>query len=223
MSGSRQPDRVAVYREAVGRLLMGRRKRQGLTIGQLGKAAGMSRAAVGRIEAGDASPNVEQLRRLAGALQATPAVVYGELDRAIAYLEGRGTLIVEVMPGDGSAQGRLEPPPADVPWPLLRVSGPTLMREIEAGLGLRPAPPRTPADAFAAQCDALGLVRPRTRAELERAQRSIAVAILDGALDEGLLPAFGPPDPLAEDSALLEFIDLDDLEPGEAPDPESNR
>ena len=212
MGGSASPDRVAVYREAVGRLLMSRRKRSELTLGQLAKRAEMSRAGLGRIEAGESSPNVELIRRLTDALGTTPAVLFADLERAITYLEARGTLIVEAMPGEASGRGRLAPVPKAEPaaWPRLRVAGVTLMREIEAGLGLRADPPRTPDDAFRTQCEALGLGRPRTAAERRQAANLIAAAILDGGLDEALVPDFGPPDPLAEDTALLEPLDPDD-------------
>ena len=207
-----RPDRVVVYREALGRLLMSHRKRAEITLGQLGKRSGMSRAAVGRIEAGDSSPNIEQLRRLAEALETTPALLLIELERAIGYLQGRRTLIVEAMPDEASLLGRLVQPPdllINSARPLLRVAGATLMREIEAGLGLRPDPPRTRWEALLADCAQAGIVPPIGRADEWRARRDLALAILDESFDSSEMALFGPPDPLMEDSALLEVEDDD--------------
>ena len=205
-------DRVVVYREALGRLVMSRRKRQDLSIGQLGERAGMSRAAVGRIEAGDSSPNIEQLRRLGDALQTTPARLLGELERAIDYLERRQTLIVEAVGDEIRARGRLVAapelltPPTE---PLLRVAGSTLMREIEAALGLRPDPPRTPWEALLANCALAGVAPPRGPSDMARVRRELAIAILDPSFDSSELTSFGPPDPMSEESQYLEFVDAD--------------
>lgn len=211
--GDTTPDRVVVYREALGRLLMGHRKRGGLTLGKLGKLADMSRAAVGRIEAGGSSPNVEQLLRLATALGTTPAKLFAELEQGIRYLERRRTLIVEAMPDEATARGRLLQPPQvllTANQPLLRVAGATLMREIEAGLGLRDDPPRTRHEAFLVDCAKAGITPPTSPADEMRARRELAIAILDESFDSSEMALFGPPDPLMEDSALLE-VEGDDV------------
>ena len=202
------PDRVAVYREVFGRLVMSRRRRADLSVGGLGKRASMSRGAIGRIEAGESSPNLEQLERLAVALDSSGAGLLAQLQTAVGYLEGRGTLIVEGMPGEVLDRGRLVPPDPSSALPvaaLLRVSSVTLMYEVEAALGLRPDPPRTPIDAFARSCRALGIDLPRVQIEYQAAAARIALAILDGTLDDENLATFGPPDPLFEDSAFLEI------------------
>jgi len=207
------PDRVAVYREVFGRLLMSRRRRAGLNVGALGKRASMSRGAVGRIEAGESSPNLEQLERLAVALGVSGAELLAQLRTAVGYLQSRGTVIVEGMPGVVTDRGRLVPPDSSGTVPvaaLLRVSSVTLMYEVEAALGERPDPPRTPIDAFARSCRALGIDLPRVWIEYQAAAARIALAILDGTLDDENLVTFGPPDPLFEDSAFLEI----DLDPG---------
>ncbi len=207
MDNVEAPDRVVVYREALGRLLMSRRKRAELTLGKLATAAGMSRAAVGRIEAGDSSPNIEQIRRLAVALATTPAALLADLETGIDYLERRRTLVVEATSDDLSTRGRLVPSPelhGNSRVPLMQVAGVTLMREIEAALGLRPDPPRTAEEAFLAECHFLGIAPPRTAVERERAQNLIAIAILEGRFDGDGVVMFGPPDPELEDSVLLE-------------------
>jgi len=213
-TGDKTPDRVVVYREALGRLLMSHRKRGDLTIGGLGKLAGMSRAAVGRIEAGESSPNIEQLRRLGEALGTTPATLLAELERAITYLEGRRTLIVEAMPDEATARGRLLEPPRVLlssGQPLLRVAGATLMREIEAGLALRQGdPPRTSREAFLADCTKAGIALPTSAADEQRARRELALAILEDRFDSSEMAIFGPPDPLMEDLAFIE-VEGDDV------------
>jgi transcriptional regulator with XRE-family HTH domain len=204
------PDRVAVYREVVGRRLMSARKRAKFSLGALAREAAMSRAAVGRIEAGAASPNVEQLRRLTRALGTTTSQLFADTERAIVYLEGRRTLIVEAVGAAVPERGRLVQPPEvllQAPRRLLQVAGPTLMREVEAALGLRPDPPRTPAEVLTAQCDDLGLPLPRTHAEHRRTKGAIAAGILDGRIKADELTVFGPSDPLMEDSAYLEVED----------------
>ena len=204
-------DRVAVYREVLGRLLMSRRKRAGLTLSALAKAAGISRAAAGRLEFGAAAPNVEQLRRLATALEEKPSTLMAELEQAIDYMESRRTLIVEAMPEDATKRSRLLRPPELLftsPIAMIRVTGATLMKEIEAALGLRPDPPRTPTEAFLSNCRLAGVPLPTSRTDLERAKCALALAILDDDVDSDAMTFFLDPDQEAE---LLDFIEIDEL------------
>jgi len=196
-------DRVAVIREVFGRLVMARRRRVGLNLKALAEAAGMSRPALGRIERGAASPNLEQLRRIALALQTTAGELVAEFDRAIAYLEGRGTRLLEAKPGEARERGRLEP--ADVAAiayaRLLPVVGPVLVHEIEASLGWRPDPPRTRGEAFVANCALAGVELPRGVADAERARRELMLAILEDRVDASEITTFGPADDDLEEQA----------------------
>lgn len=196
-------DRVAVFREVFGRLVMARRRRAGLNLKALAEVAGMSRPALGRIERGAASPNLEQLRRIALALQTTAGELVGEFDRAIAYLEARGTRLLEAKPGEARERGRLEPAElAAIAFArLLPVVGPALVREIEASLGWRPDPPRTRGEAFVADCALAGVELPRDALDVERAKRELALAILEDRVDASELTAFGPPDDDLEEQA----------------------
>jgi transcriptional regulator with XRE-family HTH domain len=198
-----RPDRRAVMREVFGRLVMARRKRAGLTLRALAEAAGMSRPALGRIERGATGPNLEQLRRIALALQTTAGELVGEFDRAIGYLEARGTRLLEAAPGEARERGRLEPANlAAVAFArLVPVVGPALVKEIEASLGWRPDPPRTRDEAFVANCALAGVELPRDAADVGRAQRELALAILEDRVDPGDLTTFGSTDDELEEQA----------------------
>lgn len=75
-----------VRRDALAQALVAARQRAGLTQERLAETSGLSRSAIARLEAGEASISSDRLWDLAKALGTTPSAIYAaaEADRAAA-------------------------------------------------------------------------------------------------------------------------------------------
>ncbi|HTQ12950.1 MAG TPA: helix-turn-helix transcriptional regulator [Rhizomicrobium sp.] len=83
------------YSALLGRLIQHHRERIGLSQSQVAAALGIMQPAYSRIEKGDTSITVTQLRAASHALQLSPSHLLNEADRWAQQLRGRGVTVTD--------------------------------------------------------------------------------------------------------------------------------
>lgn len=87
---------VVPYPVLVGQIIQARRNEMGLNQNQLANAIGLSRSAYSRIESGDTSMTLSQLRPVARSLGLAPSQLLAEADSYAHQLEASGVSIPDV-------------------------------------------------------------------------------------------------------------------------------
>lgn len=87
---------ILPYPVLVGQVIQAHRDQMGLHQSQIADAIGLSRSAYSRIESGDTSMTLSQLRPVARSLGLAPSQLLAEADNYAAQLEARGVSIPEV-------------------------------------------------------------------------------------------------------------------------------
>ena len=87
---------VVPYPVLVGQIIQARRNQMGLHQNQIANAIGLSRSAYSRIESGDTSMTLSQLRPVARALGLAPSQLLTEADNYARRLEANGVSIPDV-------------------------------------------------------------------------------------------------------------------------------
>lgn len=91
------------YPVLVGQLVQSHRALQGLQQGQVAKAIGLSQSAYSRIESGDTSMSISQLRAVTRALGLTSGQFLTQVDGYAAQLEASGVSLPDVKPANPAA------------------------------------------------------------------------------------------------------------------------
>jgi len=84
---------ATTYPAIVGRILTGLRERLGVSQAQLGDAVGVTQSTWSKIERGESTLSLDQLRAATAFLRASPGAVLIEADRAVIELERQGVKV----------------------------------------------------------------------------------------------------------------------------------
>jgi transcriptional regulator with XRE-family HTH domain len=106
------PDRLA-------RRLRNLRVGAGLTLADLGRKSGLSRATLSRIENGEVSPTAESLARLCAVFQITMSRLLAEVEAPFTALIQAGDQPVWIDPASGFHRRSVSPPAPDLPGEVI--------------------------------------------------------------------------------------------------------